>query len=57
MSFKSKAQQRYMHWAQEHGKLPKSVDLNEWDKATDFKTLPEKKSRFNKLKKCMGGKV
>lgn len=45
-----------MHWAQKNGKLPKSVDLNEWDKATNFKTLPEKKSRFSKLKKMLGSK-
>ena len=59
MPFKSKSQQRYMHWAQEHGKLPNSIDLHEWDKATDFKDLPEKKSnKFKKLKKmCTGGKV
>jgi len=58
MPFKSLKQARYMHWAQENGKLPKSVNLNEWDKATDFKDLPEKKKRFTKLKKlCSGGKV
>ena len=45
-----------MHWAQEHGKLPKSVNLNEWDKATDFKHLPEKVHKFKKLKKMLGNK-
>jgi len=53
MPFKSLKQARYMHYAQEHGKLPKSVDLNEWDKATDFKTLPEKSAKFKKLRKAM----
>jgi len=55
MPFKSKAQQKYMHWAQENGKLPKSVNLNEWDKATDFSKLPEKKDKFKKLKKMWSG--
>lgn len=56
MPFASKKQARYMHWAQEHGKLPKSVNLKEWDKATDFKDLPEKhESKFKKLKKMMSG--
>lgn len=53
MPFKSVKQARYMHWAQENGKLPKSVNLNEWDKATDFKHLPEKVTKFKKLKKLM----
>jgi hypothetical protein len=57
MPYKSLKQAKYMHWAQEHGKLPKSVNLSEWDKATNFKTLPESKERFKKLKKLwMGGK-
>lgn len=54
MPYKSKSQARYMHWAQEHGTLDKSVNLKEWDKSTNFKHLPEKKNKFNKLKKMMG---
>lgn len=54
MPFRSVKQQRYMHWAQEHGKLPKSVNLKEWDNATNFKTLPQKVNKFKKTKKMMG---
>lgn len=54
MPFKSIKQQKYMHWAQEHGKLPKSVNLKEWDNATDFKHLPERAPKFKKLKKMLG---
>lgn len=59
MPFKSKQQQKYFHYLNEKGKLPKSVDLHEWDKTTDFKDLPNKvPSRFQKLRKlCMGGKI
>lgn len=44
MPFASKAQQRYMY---EHKDDPsmKNVDLKEWSSATDFKHLPEKKTK------------
>lgn len=42
-----------MHWAQQNGKLPKSVDLKEYDEKTNFKELPEKVSKFKKLKQVM----
>lgn len=54
MPFKSKSQQRFMYAKKAEGKLP-GVDLNEWDKATDFKDLPEKKEKFSKLRKAMSG--
>lgn len=46
MPFKSKLQQRYMHFLKEKGKLPKSVNLDEYDEKTDFKHLPEEKMAF-----------
>ena len=56
MPFSSKKQQRYMHWMDEQGKLPKSVNLNEWDKATNFKKLPESAPKFKKLHAMMNKK-
>lgn len=41
--FKSKLQARYMHFMKEKGRLPEGVNLDEWDKKTDFKHLPEDK--------------
>lgn len=41
MPYKSKAQQRYLHAHPE--KVGGKKALEEWDKATDFKHLPEKK--------------
>lgn len=55
MPFSSSKQARYMHWLKSQGKLPK-VNLNEWDKATDFKHLPEKAPKFNKLRKAISKK-
>ena len=57
MPFASKKQARYMHWMKSQGKLP-NVDLNEWDKATDFKHLPKEKSsnKFGKVKKMLSKK-
>jgi hypothetical protein len=47
MPYKSKAQARYLHWAH-----PKGVNLDEWDKSTDFKSLPERaKEHKKKLQK------
>ena len=45
-----------MHWMDEQGKLPKSVNLNEWDKATNFKKLPESAPKFKKLHAMMNKK-
>ena len=45
MPFKSKAQQRYM-FAHKKSLERKGVDLKEWSDATDFSTLPEKKTAF-----------
>lgn len=56
MPFKSLKQAKYMHWAQQNGKLPKSVDLKEWDKSTDFKDLPKTATKFKKLNGMMGKK-
>lgn len=54
MPFKSAKQQRYMHYLAEQGKLPKSIDLKEYDKKTDFKHLPEQAPKFKKTRKLMG---
>lgn len=54
MPFKSKKQQKYFHYLDEKGKLPKSIDLKEYNKSTDFKHLPEHADKFKKLKKIMG---
>ena len=41
MPFKSKSQMRYFHFLQSEGKLPKSVNLDEWDAATKGEKLPQ----------------
>lgn len=41
MPFKSMAQEKYFHWLASKGKLPKSIDLHEWDEATKGHELPE----------------
>jgi hypothetical protein len=51
MPYVSKAQQRYFH-ANEKELSKQGVDVGEWDKATDFKHLPEKKTKkFTYVKK------
>jgi hypothetical protein len=40
----SKAQQRAMHAKAERGEIPKKT-VREFDQATDFKNLPEKKRK------------
>lgn len=40
MPFDSKKQQGYFHWLKGQGKLPKSIDLDEYDKSTDYSSLP-----------------
>jgi hypothetical protein len=45
--FKSRLQQKYLHW-----KKPEGVNLKEWDKKTDFSKLPEKaKKARDKMRK------
>jgi len=44
MPFASRAQQRYMYAHKDDPKM-KGVDLKEWSAATDFKKLPEKKTK------------
>lgn len=58
MPFKSLAQAKYLHMLQGKNKLPKSVDIKEYDQATDFKNLPEKapEPKFKKLRSKMGWK-
>jgi len=42
MPFKSKAQQRYLHWLSQRGGIDPKI-VKEFDKATsNFKKLPEK---------------
>lgn len=50
MPYKSDSQRRYFHWAESQGKISPKV-VNEFDKASKGKKLPEKKkpSRFSKL--------
>lgn len=43
MPFKSKLQQRYMEFMNSKGRLPKGVDLKEYEDSTDYGHLPEKK--------------
>lgn len=40
MPYSSKAQQRYFHYLESKGKMPKKT-VDEFDEATDFKHLPE----------------
>jgi hypothetical protein len=45
MPYASRAQQKFFH--ANKSKLEKQgVNVSEWDRATDFKTLPEKKKKF-----------
>lgn len=52
MPFKNKSQQRAMHAKADRGEMSESV-VKEFDDATDFKKLPEKKSK-SKSKHGMG---
>ena len=45
MPYKSKRQQAYFHYLEAQGKLPKSIDINEWDDASKGEELPEHLSR------------
>lgn len=45
MPYKSQAQQRYFHYLESKGKLPKKV-VDEYDESTDFDELPEKVPMF-----------
>ena len=49
MPFKSKAQQRFLHAHPE--KVGGADKLKEWDSATDFSTLPERKPSLRKSAK------
>ena len=44
MPYKSKAQQRLFHAKAARGEMPKST-VDEFDKATNFKSLPSHKSK------------
>jgi hypothetical protein len=50
MPFKSASQQRFAHANPE--KFGGEKGLKEWDKSTDFKSLPEKKKKFTYVKKA-----
>ena len=41
MPYKSNAQQRYFHYLESKGKLPKKV-VDEYDEETDFDSIPER---------------
>ena len=51
MPFKSKAQQRFLHAHPE--KVGGAAKLKEWDAATDFSSLPQKKSLAKSAKKVL----
>jgi hypothetical protein len=48
MPFKSKLQARYMNWAANKGKLDSKM-VEEFNKSTSFKSLPEKKKKIKDL--------
>lgn len=50
MPYKSKAQQKYFHYLESKGKMPKKT-VKEFDEATDYEGLPEH------VKMAMGGMV
>ena len=50
MPFKSKAQQRAMHAKAARGEISKKV-IEEFDRATDFKKLPERVTKRKTAKK------
>lgn len=53
MPYKSDAQRRFFHAAQARGDIsPKTV--KEFDNASRGKKLPEKKSKFKRIKKMIG---
>lgn len=55
MPFESKAQQRFLHAHPE--KVGGEKKLAEWDRATDFKSLPERKKKapgFGRKKDATG---
>jgi hypothetical protein len=59
MPFKSQAQRKFFHAAQERGDIPKST-VHEYDEKTKGKKLPEKLHpsktvKFNRIKKMCGG--
>ena len=51
MPYSSKAQQRFFHYMQSKGKMPKKT-VNEYDQSTDFEDLPEKVEGY-----AMGGMI
>jgi hypothetical protein len=55
MPYRSQKQRRWMHWAEEHGKVPKGT-AERWDEHTpNMKSLPEqvKKSSLD-ISKSLG---
>jgi hypothetical protein len=54
MPYKSDAQRRFMHAAAARGDIPKKT-VDEFDKASKGKKLPEKKDKFSRVKKLYGG--
>ena len=52
MPFDSKAQQRFLHAHPE--KVGGEAKLKEWDRATDFSNLPERKKKKKKRNSVSG---
>ena len=53
MPYKSKAQERYFHYAESSGKIAPKV-VKEFDKASKGKSLPEHVKEHNKAVKSYG---
>ena len=53
MPFVSDKQRKYMHAAEDRGEIKKSV-VDEFDKASKGKKLPEEAPKFNKIHKMLG---
>lgn len=54
MPYKSDSQRRFFHAAEAKGEMKPSV-VKEYDKASKGKNIPEKVSKFSKLKKKLKG--
>lgn len=54
MPFKSEAQRKYMNAAASRGDIPKKT-VDEFNQASKGMKLPEKKGKFDKVKKMFSG--
>lgn len=56
MPFKSEAQRKYMNAAAARGEIPKKT-VDEFNQASKGKKLPEKKERFDRVRKMFKGSL